>query len=133
MDRSRRCVAQAGRGGADLVKDHGKTWSALTAIDLPNPNSGTDASPSGRRQLLRFITSAHRANEAKGNRYPLGVALSDDGVEWKRVLTLETEPRGAGYAYPAIIQTADGLVHITYTWDRKLIKHVVLDPKNCEL
>jgi predicted neuraminidase len=42
---------------------------------------------------------------------------------------LDSEPRGSGYAYPAVIQTSDGLVHITYTWDRKLIKHVVVDPK----
>ncbi len=41
---------------------------------------------------------------------------------------LEDEPRPDGYAYPAMIQAADGLVHITYTWDRKRIKHVVIDP-----
>ena len=64
----------------------------------------------------------------KGVRYPLDVAISTDGLSWKRVLTLETEPREAGYAYPAVIQASDGLVHLTYTWDRKKIKLVVLEP-----
>lgn len=110
-------------------QDGGVTWSALTAIDLPNPNSGIDAvTLADGRQLVVYNHSAHRATEAKGNRWPLDVALSDDGVSWRRVLTLETEPLPSGYAYPAVIQTADGLVHTVYTWDRKRIKHVVLDP-----
>lgn len=110
-------------------KDQGRTWSALTAIDLPNPNSGTDAvTLADGRQLLVYNHSGHRAFEAKGNRWPLDVAISQDGLAWQRVLTLETEPNKAGYAYPAVIQTRDGRVHITYTWDRRRIKHVVLDP-----
>ena len=32
------------------------------------------------------------------------------------------------YSYPAIIQSADGLVHLTYTWKRQRVKHVVIDP-----
>lgn len=111
-------------------KDGGKTWSKLTAIDLPNPNSGTDAvTLADGRQLLVYNHSGHRATEAKGDRWPLDVAISKDGVHWERVLTLETEPNKSGYAYPAVIQSADGLVHITYTWDRRRIKHVVVDPK----
>ncbi|HEX2860812.1 MAG TPA: sialidase family protein [Lacunisphaera sp.] len=110
-------------------KDSGQTWSPLTAIDLPNPNSGTDAvTLADGRQLLVYNHSAHRADEAKGDRWPLDVALSEDGLTWRRVATLETEARVSGYAYPAVIQAADGRVHITYTWGRKLIKHVVLDP-----
>lgn len=111
-------------------KDGGKTWSPLTATDLPNPNSGTDAvTLADGRQLIVYNHSGHRAEEAKGNRWPLNVAISTDGLHWEKVVTLETEPNKAGYAYPAVIQAGDGLVHITYTWDRTRIKHVVLDPK----
>lgn len=110
--------------------DQGVHWSALTATDLPNPNSGTDAvTLKDGRQLIVYNHSGHRANEAKGNRWPLDIAISNDGVSWRRVLTLETEPLPSGYAYPAVIQTSDGLVHITYTWNRSRIKHVVVDPK----
>lgn len=110
-------------------KDGGKTWSALTATELPNPNSGTDAvTLADGRQLIVYNHSAHRANEPKGNRYPLDLAVSRDGLKWRHVATLESEPLGSGYAYPAVIQSSDGRVHVTYTWDRKKIKHVVLDP-----
>jgi predicted neuraminidase len=27
-----------------------------------------------------------------------------------------------------MIQTKDGLVHMTYTWNRTKVKHVVIDP-----
>jgi len=64
----------------------------------------------------------------KGPRYPLNVAVSTDGIAWREVLTLEDQPLPNGYAYPAVIQTADGLVHVTYTWNRERIKHVVIDP-----
>jgi len=123
------CRTKQGVVAQTWSKDGGKTWSALTATDLPNPNSGTDAvTLADGRQLIVYNHSGHRADEAKGNRYPLDVALSTDGVAWRHVLTLERGPNGSGYSYPAVIQTSDGRVHITYTWNRKSVKHVVLDP-----
>ena len=32
------------------------------------------------------------------------------------------------YSYPSVIQASDGMVHVTYTWKRKRICHVRLDP-----
>jgi predicted neuraminidase len=112
-------------------RDDGASWSPIAAIDLPNPNSGTDAvTLKDGRQLLVYNHSAHRAESpGKGPRWPLNIALSDDGVTWRQVLTLESEPIRDGYAYPAVIQAADGMVHITYTWNRVRIRHVVVDPR----
>jgi predicted neuraminidase len=92
----------------------------MTLTALPNPNSGTDAVTlaDGRHVLVYNHT-------AKG-RTPLNVVVSRDGKVWQAAAVLEDEP--GEYSYPAVIQTRDGLVHITYTWRRLKIKHVVLDP-----
>jgi predicted neuraminidase len=101
-------------------EDGGKTWSALKLTDLPNPNSGTDAvTLKDGRQLLVY-------NNTPSGRSPLNIALADDTTPWQMVAALEDE-RGE-FSYPAVIQTSDGLVHITYTWNRKKIRHVTLDP-----
>ncbi|WP_438482583.1 exo-alpha-sialidase [Oleiharenicola lentus] len=111
--------------------DQGSTWAPLASSGLPNPNSGTDAVTlrDGRQLLIYNHTAPPPERPSKGVRYPLNLAISDDGVIWRTVATLEVVPRAAGYAYPAIIQAADGKVHATYTFDRKQIKHVVIDPE----
>jgi predicted neuraminidase len=104
--------------------DGGRTWSALSLIALPNPNSGTDAvTLRDSRHLLVYNHTAH-------GRSPLNVAVSRDGRDWQAALVLENQP--GEYSYPAIIQTSDGLAHITYTWKRQRIKHVVVDPAKLE-
>ena len=101
-------------------EDGGKTWNAPYATSLPNPNSGTDATTlHDGRQLLVY-------NHSTTARTPLNVALSPGGETWQSAFTLEDRP--GEYSYPAVIQSSDGLVHISYTWNRTHIKHVVLDP-----
>jgi len=108
--------------------DNGQTWSPMTATSLPNPNSGTDAvTLADGRQLLIYNHSTKEGEEPKG-RNILNLAISDDGKNWKPFMTLENEPNESGYSYPAIIQSKDGMVHMTYTYDRKTVKYVVVDP-----
>ncbi|HTY89496.1 MAG TPA: sialidase family protein [Candidatus Acidoferrum sp.] len=113
--------------------DGGRTWGKMTLLELPNPDSGTDAvTLKDGRQLLVYNHNTRDRTENKG-RSPLNVALSEDGIRWRPVAVLEDDPHAPnGFAYPAVIQTGDGLVHITYTWKRQRIKHVVLDPAALE-
>ena len=117
-----------------LRSDDGKTWGEMTLTDLPNPDSGTDAvTLRDGRQLLVYNHNVRTGSNNKG-RSPLNVAISPDGTNWFAALVLEDDPNAPnGFAYPAVIQTSDGLVHITYTWERKRIKHVVIDPEKLEL
>jgi predicted neuraminidase len=71
-------------------------------------------------------------NHTARGRSPLNVAVSEGANLWKAALVLENEP-GGEFSYPAVIQTSDGLVHVTYTWKRQRIKHVVLDPSRLQL
>lgn len=100
--------------------DEGRTWTPLALMPLPNPNSGIDAVTLRDGRFLLVYNNTTRG------RTPLDVAVSTDGEHWMPAVTLENEP--GEYSYPAVIQTADGLVHVTYTWRRTRIKHVVIDP-----
>lgn len=107
--------------------DGGRSWSDLTATHLPNPNSGIDAvTLHDGRHLLVYNHTRRGTGEPRG-REMLNVALSDDGNAWRPVMTLDREDN-AEFSYPAVIQSADGLVHITWTWKRQRVRHQVLDP-----
>jgi len=102
-------------------KDNGATWGEMSLLDIPNPNSGTDAvTLKDGRHLLVY-------NHTPKGRSPLNVGISSDGINWKNVLTLEAEK--GEFSYPAVIQGSDGLLYITYTWKRTNVRFVVLDPK----
>lgn len=106
--------------------DQGHTWSPLTLVDLPNPSAGTDAvTLRDGRQLLVY-------NHTPRGRSPLNIAISEDGRQWQAAAVIEDTP-GSEFSYPAVIQTRDGLIHLTYTWQRQRIRHVVIDPSRLSL
>jgi alpha-L-rhamnosidase len=112
--------SQNGTANETWSYDNGKTWTPLTQTGLINNNSSIDAiTLQDGRHLLVY-------NNCKApSRSPLNVAISKDGKKWEPILELENEV-GAEFSYPYVIQTADQKIHITYTWKRKKIKHVVL-------
>lgn len=112
--------------------DNGKTWSALTEINLPNPNSGIDAVTLSDGRFLLVYNHTHRSGDSPRGREMLNVAVSEDGFNWAAALTLENERRSE-FSYPAVIQSADGMVHTTYTWKRTRVRHVTIDPKQLKL
>lgn len=114
------CRSRQGKITESWSSDGGKTWSAMKLTSLPNPNAGIDA------VMLKDGRALLVYNHSEKSRSPLNVAVSSDGKIWKAALTLEDQP--GEYSYPAVIQTTDGLVHITYTWKRERIKHVVINP-----
>jgi predicted neuraminidase len=114
------CRSQQQKIYESWSRDGGKTWSEPTPTELPNPNSGIDAVQlKDGRSLIVY-------NHSPTARTPIHVAVSKDGKTWSAPQMIE---EGEGqYSYPAVIQTSDGMVHITYTWRRLKIRHVVLDP-----
>jgi predicted neuraminidase len=113
--------------------DNGKTWGKLTATALPNPNSGIDGVTLKDGRHLLVYNHVETGAGKWGRRSLLNVAVSNDGKVWQAALVLEAGQPNDEYSYPAVIQTRDGLVHITYTWNRKKVKHVVLDPRRLHL
>lgn len=99
--------------------DEGAMWSQPKRTPLRHNNSGVD--------LVR-LANGHLVlayNDCERGRTPLNLAVSEDeGETWPHQITLE-DAEGE-FSYPAIIQTSDRAIHVTYTYRRTHIKHVAL-------
>lgn len=96
----------------------GVHWSALAATALPNPDSGIDAVTVGDGSHVLVY------NHAQSARSPLNLAVSDDGIHWRGLCVLESEP--GEFSYPAIIEGEDRRLHLTWTWNRRRIRYACL-------
>lgn len=100
-------------------KSNGHKWSKPYNNEIKNPHSACDMS---------MLANGHIAlvyNDSGTARNPLTVAIStDEGATWPHKRNLEYDLANAGsFAYPAIIQSSDGLIHVTYSYNRDSIKH----------
>ncbi len=98
--------------------DGGISWNTPYSTELPSNNSGIDVEqlPDGR-----LVLAYTPVGQNWGPRTPLSLVISEDGGEnWAHLTNLATGTIKSGYAYPAL-RYADGVLHITYTHDRKTI------------
>jgi predicted neuraminidase len=94
--------------------DRGLTWSVPRLTNLPNPNSASE--------VIRLSNGewALVYNDTEEGRNSLAVSISDDeGKSWRWTRHLERANPGAEasqFHYPSIIQTKDGMVHVSYSY-----------------
>jgi predicted neuraminidase len=104
--RARRRDGSVQSASFDVSKN---TWSSPQITNLRNPNSAIDAVRfAGGRILLAYNDSATYRN-------PLSIAMSDDGVNFRKLRDVENES-GQEFFYPSLIRARDGTFYLTYTW-----------------
>ncbi len=107
-----------------ISMDDGYTWTAAEKTDIPNPGTSVDAIKLKNGNWVMIY------NDLEDGRYSVAVSLSDDeGQTWKWTKRLERdETKKGSFSYPSVIQTKDGLVHVTYSYrigeNKKTIKHL---------
>ncbi|MCW5852646.1 MAG: exo-alpha-sialidase [Anaerolineae bacterium] len=123
--------------------DGGRLWSEIRPTSIPNPNAGIDLIRLHNGVLLLAFNNSSRV------RTPLNVALSEDeGASWTYLQTVAEETRldpeyirlaeysgvqglaskqRVEYSYPTLLQTRDGLIHLSYTDRRTAIQHAIFD------
>ncbi|HUT31541.1 MAG TPA: exo-alpha-sialidase [Sedimentisphaerales bacterium] len=105
--------------------DGGQSWTSLSTIGFET-SKGLDAVTINNLNSLhnRWHVLAYNPS----GRYPLRIAVSEDGVNWDAAID-SVDDAGDDMDYPAIIQTSDKMLHLTYSWHgHEKIKHVVINP-----
>jgi len=95
-----------------ISKDKGETWSTVEDSDIPNPGTAADI------VVLKSGNWIIVHNDIEEGRHRLSVWLSqDEGKTWpyRKIIINGTPGSDVRGHYPAIIQGADGIIHISFT------------------
>jgi predicted neuraminidase len=125
--------------------DFGRTWTAPEATPLPNNNSSMQAAKLTNGNLVMVFNNFRATYDSAAGypdavvwpqrRYPVTVALSEDqGRTWPYMRDVDASDGFSGaknqhlnrrLGYPCILQTADGTIHVAYSYrGRQCIKYV---------
>ncbi len=116
---------QPGRIMMAESRDEGQSWSFAKDSDIPNPGASIEVIKLESGNWLMIY------NDTENGRHQLAAAISDnEGGTWKWKKYIENAI-GGSYAYPSVIQSKDGNIHLSYSFhlsgDRKSIKYVSFD------
>lgn len=94
--------------------DGGKSWQEAQETELASGASlDVLRLEDGRWLMVR--------NDLDEGRYRLGLFLSvDEGRQWHKVVNIEEDTQQeASFSYPCLIQSADGDIHMTYSYKHR--------------
>lgn len=99
--------------------DAGKNWDIVRQTKLHCPLSGIAAISlkSGTILLAHNHTENHK-------RHPLSLSLSDSKGVGFDLGTWHVDTTEIELSYPTLIQDQAGLIHLAFTFNRKMIKHI---------
>jgi len=104
------------------TEDGGRTWSDLAPTELPNPDAAVAAIRTSRGEILIAF------NDSEVDRSNLKLAVSRDGGRSFETLLTVVPPLGDAaspeLAYPWLLESSDGALHLLYSWNRSRIVHV---------
>lgn len=103
-----------------MSKDLGNTWRNYGLSEINNPGSALEMIKLKNGHVVLVF------NNSKEGRSNLSLALSyDGGKTWPHIKAIEDKPDHV-YAYPSMVQTQDGLIHVVYAYeDHQNIAHFV--------
>jgi hypothetical protein len=108
--------------------DTGTHWTTAEKTNLANPGSAISGiTLNNNRLLLAFNNNTEERDD-------LSLALSNDqGKTWQLSQFIEHNPlinadKNQQFAYPWLLQTQNGTIHLLYTWHKTHIKHVRFNP-----
>ena len=106
-----------------ISEDSGETWSFATDTQIPNPSSSVEV------LVLKNGHWVMACNDTEEGRHQMAILLSsDEGTSWpwKRYIGQAPKNRNISFAYPSLIQSSNGLIHISYSFktdEGKTIQH----------
>jgi len=107
--------------------DNGQTWTVPSYLtNLKAHKAGICPLTLSNGTHVCFVNKYPNATE----RGTLDLMVSDDGINWRFGITVNPESDGYEAHYPQAVQTADGKLHVVYTYNIKpnpgVIRHAII-------
>jgi hypothetical protein len=115
-----RCAGENNKVMKALSTNKGLNWDFARETNLHCPLSGIAAIKLDSGNII-----VCNNNTEKHQRWPLSLSISiSKGAFFEPTWDVDTSE--IELSYPSLLQSSDGKIHLTYTYNRKMIKHIEL-------